>query len=48
MESPCKQKCKLGLDGKCVTCRRTKQEIGQWPYMNDTDRKKIMDKLKDR
>ena len=48
MTSPCDRVCKLGMDGLCISCKRTKQEIAQWALMNETDRKKIMNQLKER
>ena len=48
MTSPCDGVCKLGMDGLCISCRRTKQEIAQWMLMNETDRKKVIKQLEER
>lgn len=47
MISPCQKTCRLVGD-RCAVCYRTKEEIAQWFYMNDTDRKKIMAQLERR
>ena len=46
--TPCNGTCKIGPDGYCIGCKRTIQEIAQWHYMNDADRKKIIELLEKR
>lgn len=44
MLTPCIKTCKL-IQGMCVGCRRTVEEIAQWARMTDLERKQIMEQL---
>ena len=40
IESPCLGICTL-LDGKCIGCHRTDEEISDWLFYTDEERAKI-------
>ena len=40
IESPCVGVCTL-INDKCIGCTRTSDEISNWLFYNDNDRKKI-------
>ena len=44
MKSPCIQVCKIE-DGKCLGCRRTLDQIRDWPSYTDQKREEIMDDI---
>jgi len=47
--SPCKGICMMDPRGPyCLGCKRTIDEIGRWPMMDDPERQKIVDELKTR
>lgn len=43
--SPCINKCKLDCFDVCLGCKRTKQEIAQWLYLNDQQKMVIIGRL---
>ena len=45
--TPCVSQCRL-VNERCVSCKRTRQEISQWSRMNEDDRKKIIKQLEER
>ena len=45
IKSPCVKICNLE-DGICVGCGRTQDEIREWVIMTDSQREKIMERLK--
>ena len=47
MITPCISLCRL-VDGKCVGCKRTTQEIVQWSSYTDNQRERLMEELKER
>lgn len=46
MYSPCVGICTY-IDGKCIGCYRTIEEIEKWVEYTDEERKKIMERLND-
>lgn len=44
MLTPCVKTCKL-VQGMCIGCRRTVEEITQWVRMTDLERQQIMEQL---
>ena len=49
IESPCKKICKIDPnDNLCLGCGRTLDEIAYWTYLDDSEKKKILIKIKDR
>jgi len=47
--SPCRNICELDADQRwCTACGRTVQEIGNWAFMTNDERKAIMRTLSDR
>jgi predicted Fe-S protein YdhL (DUF1289 family) len=48
--SPCKGICIIDNKGSnlCIGCKRTIDEIGRWPMMEDAERQKIVDQLRTR
>ena len=44
IKSPCNKICKV-IDGKCVGCKRTLEQIAMWSQYTDKQRQKIMDTL---
>ncbi|BFI95570.1 MAG: hypothetical protein RSP_10800 [Rhodanobacter sp.] len=40
--TPCIGVCKLDMQGYCVGCRRTIDEIGRWRGMSDDERLRVM------
>jgi uncharacterized protein len=43
--SPCVDICRLDAQGLCVGCRRTLQEIAEWPGAGDARRREILREL---
>jgi uncharacterized protein len=44
--SPCKSICMMDPKGPyCLGCKRTIDEIGRWPMMDDGERQRILDEL---
>lgn len=46
MINPCMSICTY-VDGKCIGCYRTMEEIENWFEYSDEERKKIMERLDD-
>jgi predicted Fe-S protein YdhL (DUF1289 family) len=46
--SPCIDVCRLNAQGLCVGCRRTLQEISEWPHASDARRLEILRELNTR
>lgn len=46
MLSPCVGICTY-IDGKCIGCHRTVEEIEKWVEYTDEERQKIMERLDD-
>jgi predicted Fe-S protein YdhL (DUF1289 family) len=46
--SPCINVCQLDAQGLCVGCRRTIDEIAEWPRASETRRREILSELKGR
>lgn len=42
--SPCRKICKL-VDGKCIGCLRTADEIAEWTLLDMGDRIKILNRI---
>ena len=40
--SPCINICRLDAQGLCVGCRRTMQEIAEWPNASEARRREIL------
>jgi predicted Fe-S protein YdhL (DUF1289 family) len=40
--SPCVDICRLDAQGLCVGCRRTIDEIAEWPHANEARRREIL------
>jgi uncharacterized protein len=40
--SPCIDVCRLDAQGLCVGCRRTLDEIAEWPRANEARRREIL------
>lgn len=43
--SPCTGVCRLGMDGYCVGCLRSGEEIARWLAMDERERRRIVDEL---
>jgi predicted Fe-S protein YdhL (DUF1289 family) len=43
--SPCVDICRLDAQGLCVGCRRTIDEIAEWPRASDARRREILREL---
>jgi uncharacterized protein len=43
--SPCVDICRLNAHGLCVGCRRTIDEIMEWPRASDARRREILQEL---
>jgi uncharacterized protein len=43
--SPCVNICRLDAQGLCVGCRRTIDEIIEWPRASEARRREILGKL---
>jgi uncharacterized protein len=43
--SPCIDICRLDAQGLCVGCRRTIDEIVEWPRASEARRREILDEL---
>jgi uncharacterized protein len=46
--SPCVDICRLDAQGLCVGCRRTIDEISEWPRASETRRREILRQLERR
>lgn len=47
MITPCVKKCAL-VKQQCIGCKRTTQEIANWQYYTEQERKDIIKELKHR
>ena len=43
--SPCVDICRLDAQGLCVGCRRTIEEIAEWPRASEARRREILREL---
>jgi len=41
-QSPCINVCRLDARGLCIGCRRTIEEISEWPAANEARRREIL------
>lgn len=48
IESPCIKICQSDINGLCIGCRRTKDEIGDWRKYTDEQRQEILNKTSSR
>ena len=49
IKSPCTNICKMSINGKiCDGCGRTIEEIINWGYLRDDEKKKIIQKIHER
>jgi predicted Fe-S protein YdhL (DUF1289 family) len=46
--SPCINVCQLDAQGLCVGCRRTIEEITEWPRASEARRREILSELEGR
>lgn len=47
--SPCNQVCRIDPDtGLCLGCKRTLEEIAEWPILSRFDKLKLLEELKTR
>lgn len=47
--SPCTQVCRIdSATGLCLGCKRTLDEIADWPILSRADKLKLLDQLKTR
>jgi predicted Fe-S protein YdhL (DUF1289 family) len=46
--SPCIDVCRLDAQGLCVGCRRTIDEIAEWPRASEARRREILGELERR
>ena len=47
IKSPCVDICKIDQESKvCLGCNRTIEEITNWSSLNDSEKKKILTKVK--
>ena len=47
VKSPCIDVCKIDYEsGYCIGCNRTIEEIANWGSFNDSQKKKILTKVK--
>jgi hypothetical protein len=47
IESPCRQICRLGDDGRCDGCGRTLDEVARWSSLAPAERRVVMQRVKD-
>jgi predicted Fe-S protein YdhL (DUF1289 family) len=43
--SPCVDVCRLDAQGQCIGCRRTLDEIAEWPRASEARRREILRQL---
>jgi predicted Fe-S protein YdhL (DUF1289 family) len=43
--TPCTKVCQIDLTGKCIGCKRTREQIKNWLRMTHEERFKIMQEL---
>jgi predicted Fe-S protein YdhL (DUF1289 family) len=43
--SPCVDVCRLDAAGLCIGCRRTMEEIAEWPRAKEARRREILRQL---
>jgi uncharacterized protein len=46
--SPCVDICRLDAKGLCIGCRRTIEEIAEWPRADEARRREILRALQQR
>lgn len=44
--TPCVGICKIDESGSCLGCKRTRDEISEWFWMEDSKKIEIMEQLK--
>jgi predicted Fe-S protein YdhL (DUF1289 family) len=44
--SPCVKVCRMDVDGFCVGCKRTLDEIREWCIMSEYEQQKLLFELK--
>lgn len=45
VESPCTEICTLDFFDVCRGCQRTRDEIGAWSKMTDTEKLKVIERI---
>ena len=45
ISNPCKSICKV-VDGVCIGCFRTEEEIDTWPILTNEEKKEVIDRIK--
>ena len=45
IQNPCKSICKI-KDDICIGCKRTSDEITDWPILSNDEKKLIVDRIK--
>ena len=48
IESPCIKICQTDVNGLCIGCRRTRDEIGDWSKLSDEEKQEILKKASTR
>lgn len=48
IKSPCVGICSYNLEGFCMGCYRTSNEITEWWDMNDEEKQQVLDKIEKR
>ncbi len=48
IESPCIKICKQDINGVCMGCLRTKNEIGDWSTYTNEQKQEVLDKASKR
>ena len=46
IQSPCTRHCSVNIDGVCVGCLRTRQEITDWRHYSDEQKQQVLDNIK--
>ena len=48
VKSPCKLVCKYDEEKVCIGCRRTMEEIVNWPEYSDPERLLVLKRIRER
>lgn len=46
--SPCTKICVIGSNGLCLGCMRSTDEIGQWYYLPEKEKREVLKLLENR
>lgn len=45
VESPCTGVCQTDYDDVCKGCKRTLDEISEWPFLSNREKQQVIDRI---